>query len=93
LHENRYVPTYLYLLQHGASPFSILPVAPEPGKRKVMARKPSNDEEEFMKEHTWLVQKLETRQASPVPDLTSEGEGVECGCCFMTYPFVSFPGR
>jgi hypothetical protein len=49
-----------------------------------------------MKEHTWLVQKLETRQASPVPDLAEhleEGEGVECGCCFMTYPFVSFPGR
>lgn len=50
-----------------------------------------------MKEHTWLVQKLEARQGSPVPDLTSEhleeGEGVECGCCFATYPFVSAPGR
>lgn len=49
-----------------------------------------------MKEYTWLVQKLEARQCSPVPDLTSEhleeGEGVECGCCFTTYPFVSLPG-
>lgn len=98
MHENHYAPAYLYLLQHGASPFSVLPVAPEPSRRRGKARsKPSNEEEEFVKEHTWLVQKLETRQASPVPDLTSEhleeGEGVECGCCFMTYPFVSFPGR
>ncbi len=50
-----------------------------------------------MKEHTWLVQKLEMRQSSPLQDTTSEhleeGEGVECGCCFTTYPFVSFPGR
>jgi hypothetical protein len=98
LHENHYAPAYLYLLQVGASPVSALPVAPNPGKRKGKARsKVSNDEEEFMKEHTWLVQKLETRQDSPVPDLTSEqleeGEGVECGCCFMTYPFVRFPGH
>jgi len=79
-------------LQLGASPISVLPVAPNPGKGKAKARnKSSHDEEEFMKEHTWLVQKLETRQGSPVPDLTSEhleeGEGVECGCCFTTYPF------
>jgi hypothetical protein len=97
LHENHYAPAYLYLLQHGSSPISLLPVAPNPGKRRRKARKLSNDEEEFMKEHTWLVQKLEIRQGSPVPDLTSEhleeGEGVECGCCFMTYPFVSFSGR
>jgi hypothetical protein len=97
LHESRYASAYFYLLQHGASPISVLPVAPNPGKRKRKARgKPSRDEEEFMKEHTWLVQKLETRQGSPVPDLISEhleeGEGVECGCCFTTYPFVSFPG-
>lgn len=96
MRENRYAPAYLYLLQHGSSPISVLPVAPNPGKRKGKA-KSSHDNEEFMKEHTWLVQTLETRQGSPVPDSTSEhleeGEGVECGCCFTTYPFVSFPGR
>lgn len=98
MHENYYAPTYLYLLQHGASPISVLPVAPDPVKRRGKASsKKSSDEEEFMKEHTWLIQKLETRQRSPVPDLASEpleeGEGVECGCCFMAYPFVSFPER
>lgn len=94
--ENHYAPAYLYLLQHGASPISVLPVAPNPGKGKGRGQargKPSHDDEEFMKEHTWLVQTLQTRQGSPVPDLTSssehleEGEGVECGCCFTTYPF------
>ena len=96
--ENHYAPAYLYLLQHGASPISVLPVAPNPGKGRGKARsKSSHYDEEFMKEHTWLVQTLETRQGLPVPDLTSEhleeGEGLECGCCFTTYPFVSFPGR
>ena len=98
MHENCYAPAFLYLLQHGASPISGLPVAPNLGKRKSKARSKSfNEEEEFMKEHTWLVQKLETRQGSSVADLTSdhleEGEGVECGCCFMSYPFVSFSGH
>jgi len=97
MHENNYAPAYLYLLQHGASPISVLPVAPNPVKGRGKVRKSSHDQEEFMKEHIWLVQKLETRQSLPVPDLTSEqleeGEGVECGCCFTTYPFVSFRGR
>jgi hypothetical protein len=98
LHEGHYAPTYLYLLQHGATPTSVSPVAPSLGKRKGKAgSKPALDEEEFLKEHTWLVQKLENRQGSPVPDLTPEdlrdGEGIECGCCFTTYSFVSFPER
>lgn len=98
MHEGHYAPTYLYLLQHGATPTSVLPVVPSLGKRRGKAGgKPALEEEEFLKEHVWLVQKLDNRHGSPVPDFTSEhlkeDEGIECGCCFATYPFVSFPGR
>jgi hypothetical protein len=51
-----------------------------------------------MKEHAWLVQRLVNRPSSPAPETTSqdmevEGEDIECGCCFSSYPFVSIPGR
>jgi len=97
LHEGHYAPTYLYLLQHGGTPASVVPVVPSPGKGEGKAgSKATLDEEEFLKEHTWLVEELENRHGSPVPDSTPEhlreGEGIECGCCFTTYPFVSFPG-
>lgn len=95
--EGHYASTYLYLLQHDTTPISVVPVAPNLGKRGKPGSKQFLDEEEFQKEHTWLVQKLEAGHGSPVPDSASEhlreGEGVECGCCFTTYPFVSFPGR
>jgi hypothetical protein len=76
-----------------------VPVPPDLGKGKGKAGSKSslNEKEEFLKEHTWLVQKLENNHGSPVPDFTSEHlreeEGIECGCCFSTYPFVSFSGR
>ncbi|KAI9511179.1 hypothetical protein F5148DRAFT_406366 [Russula earlei] len=95
LHEGHYAPTYLYLLGHGATPASIVPVAPSLRKRKSkVGSKSSLDEEEFVKEHTWLVEKLEN-QHSPLPgiisqDVEGEGEGIECGCCFSSYPFVRF---
>lgn len=99
MHEGHYAPTYLYLLQHGATPTSVVPILPDLGKGKGKAGSKScaNEKEEFLKEHTWLVQKLENHHGSPVPDSTSEHlreeEGIECGCCFSTYPFVSLPGR
>jgi TRIAD3 protein (E3 ubiquitin-protein ligase RNF216) len=100
LHSGRYAPAYIYLLQHGAIPTSALPIAPNPGKKKRKGgkKKSSLDEEEFLREHTWLIQKLEKHQNSPVmasttqDDAKEEGDGIECGCCFSNYPFVSFSG-
>ena len=47
-----------------------------------------------MKEHAWLVRRLAKHHDLPVPDTTpqdmeEEGEAIECGCCFSSYPFVS----
>ncbi|KAI0001329.1 hypothetical protein BJV74DRAFT_819893 [Russula compacta] len=81
-HSGHYAPTYLYLLQCGVTPTSAVP-----GRGK----KSSLDEKEFAKEHAWLIQKLESRRGSPAPDSTpqdvEEGEEIECGCCFSSYPF------
>lgn len=99
LHSGHYAPTYLYLLQSGATPTSAVPVTPILGKRKGKGtgNKSSLDEKEFVKEHAWLVQKLESHRGSPAPDSTTqdveEGEEIECGCCFSSYPFVSFSER
>jgi hypothetical protein len=53
-----------------------------------------------MKEHAWLVRRLAKHHDLPVPDLPvpdtttpqdmeEDGEDIECGCCFSSYPFVS----
>ena len=73
-----------------------MPVAPNEGKgRGAASSKSSLDEEEFMKEHAWLVQLLVNHHDLPVPDTTSQDveEEIECGCCFASYPFVSIFSR
>jgi len=97
LHEGHCAPTYLYLLRNGATPASVVPAAPKPEKRRgKIGSKSYRDEEEFAKERTWLVQKLENERNPTVMESTShveeEGEAIECGCCFSSYPFVSFSG-
>ena len=102
LHDSHYAPTYLYLLDQGATPSSVVPVAPHLGKRNRKANsQPALDQKELMKEHAWLAQKLTNRHNSPVPETTSqdvedveeEGGDIECGCCFSSYSFVGISGR
>jgi E3 ubiquitin-protein ligase RNF216 len=96
LHEGHYAPTYLHLLQHGATPTSVVPVAPKAGKRRRKANgKSSLNEEDLVTEHIWLVEELENRRNAsvldPLPQAEEEeGGDIECGCCFSSYPFVCF---
>jgi E3 ubiquitin-protein ligase RNF216 len=93
LHEGHYAPTYLYLLHNGATSTSVVPVTPKPGKRKKRAKgRSSLNEEDLVKEHTWLVEGLRYRRNAPVVPQVEEEEGgdIECGCCFSSYSFVSF---
>ncbi|KAI0256271.1 hypothetical protein BJV78DRAFT_450870 [Lactifluus subvellereus] len=92
LHKGHYAPTYLYLLQHGATPTSVVPISPKPGRRRGKANKSSLNAEDLVKEHSWLVEKLESRRSAPVsdsmPDVEAgEGDVIECGCCFSSYSF------
>jgi E3 ubiquitin-protein ligase RNF216 len=95
LHQGHYSPAYLYLLQHGLIPTSVVPASPKVGKRRRKANgKSSLNEEDLVKEHIWLVGELENRRSAPVsdpmPQLEEEAGGIECGCCFSSFPFVRF---
>jgi len=83
---------------NGATPASVVPCRPL-NQRKEEARSAANRtamRKSSRKERTWLVQKLENERNPTVMESTShveeEGEAIECGCCFSSYPFVSFSG-
>lgn len=90
--DGRYAPTYISLAeqqeQYEVGKHSKRPVK-LPYKRKKIAFRPNNKgknkalyDEEFEKERAWVVQE--------VMDCDDECEGgIECGCCFASYRFVS----
>ena len=95
MNKGCYAPTYLYLLRQGADPASAVPCPPQRGmiKRKVNS-KAFFTEQEFMKEHTWLVKYMKfndgTAVSGSIPQVEVDGrDEIECGCCFANYPFVS----
>ena len=63
------------------------------GKEKAL----SHNDEEFEEERAWVVAKAqedaEHADAALAEKLNEQeyeesGDGIECGCCFSTYPFV-----
>jgi TRIAD3 protein (E3 ubiquitin-protein ligase RNF216) len=51
---------------------------------------------EFERERAWLVEKLAMDDQEIAEKVNEEEyedceDGIECGCCFSTYPFVSSP--
>ncbi|KAI9456529.1 hypothetical protein BJY52DRAFT_553150 [Lactarius psammicola] len=93
LHKGCYVPTYLYLLRQGADPASAVPCSPQgPKIKRKINSKAFLTEQEFMKEHTWLVKYMECRggttDSGSIPQIEGDGgDEIECGCCFSNYPF------
>ncbi|KAH8993255.1 hypothetical protein EDB86DRAFT_2929485 [Lactarius hatsudake] len=90
-HKGCYAPTYLYLLRHGVDLASAVPCSPQGAKiKRKLNSKAFLTEQEFMKEHTWLVKYMECHDGTtdPNPPVDGDGEdGIECGCCFSNYPF------
>lgn len=93
LHKACYAPTYLYLLRQGENPASAVPCSPQEGRvKRKLNSKAFFAEQEFMKEHTWLVKYLESHDGTTVSGSLPKAEGdgrdeIECGCCFANYPF------
>jgi E3 ubiquitin-protein ligase RNF216 len=53
---------------------------------------------EFELERNWLIEELAKDDQEIAEKINEEeyedcGDGIECGCCFSTYPFVSLPCR
>ncbi|KAF7425989.1 hypothetical protein PC9H_008351 [Pleurotus ostreatus] len=93
LKKGLYVPAHLQLLVD-----SKLPILPY--KRKVIAyrskgKAPLVEDPDFTTEREWLVHKLQ--EGALVPNATGSSQqsitpsdvedGIECGCCFTSYPF------
>lgn len=94
LKKGLYVPAYLQLLAN-----SKLPILPY--KQKVIAyrskgKAPLVEDPEFTTEREWLIHKLQEGGLVPVETGSSQQsvtpndieDGIECGCCFTSYPFV-----
>lgn len=95
LHRNFYAPAYLRLREDMKRPSP-------PFKAKATASRAQSKmiyhDDEYKLEREWLLQKLrsETEQPEagpsndPAPNDDGECEdGIECGCCFSSYEFVS----
>ncbi|KAJ3908568.1 hypothetical protein F5879DRAFT_316503 [Lentinula edodes] len=95
--KSLYAPAHLYLReeQQRGPPFAYVP--------KKTLYKPSSkgkhralEDAEFEQERTWLLEKLkgdDVKMDGAVAERVNQqeyeecGDGIECGCCFTTYPF------
>lgn len=96
--KSLYVPAHLYLReeQQRGPPFTYVP--------KKTLYKPSSkgkhralEDAEFDQERAWLLEKLrgdDVKMDGAVAERVNQqeyeecGDGIECGCCFTTFPFV-----
>ncbi|KAJ3781897.1 hypothetical protein GGU11DRAFT_221731 [Lentinula aff. detonsa] len=92
-----YAPTHLHLAEEKArgTPFPFCP--------KKTLYKPSSkgkhralEDAEFTRERAWLLEKLKENELKMDVSVAEQvnqqeydecGDGIECGCCFTTYPF------
>ena len=95
-HNGLYAPTYLYLAEEQNRPS--LPYHLKASTSRTTGKKKAAYDEEFERERGWLLMKLQEdvdMTDAQVADKMNEqeygesGDGIECGCCFSTYPFVS----
>lgn len=90
-----YTPTYLALRQQqdAPSPPYVPNKRPAKAKGKYRELRDSELEKEFEWLECYLVQERAKEDAQYAKDMNNEqceenGDGIECGCCFSSYPFV-----
>lgn len=97
MNNGLYAPTYLYLAEEqNRLP---LPYHLNVSTSRTTGKKKAAHDEEFERERAWLLMKLqgdvEMADAQVAEKMNNQeyedcGDGIECGCCFSTYPFVSY---
>ena len=97
MNNGLYAPTYLYLAEEQNRP--PLPYHLNVSTSRTTGKKKAAYDEEFERERAWLLMKLqgdvEMADAQVAEKMNNQeyedcGDGIECGCCFSTYPFVSY---
>jgi TRIAD3 protein (E3 ubiquitin-protein ligase RNF216) len=99
LHYTLYAPTYLFLSAQEKRLQKEDNQEPWPYSRKVKPYTASNgkgkavlgEDPEFEAERAWILEQREEGkvQEEKEEEYEDNGDGIECGCCFSTYPFVS----
>lgn len=94
-----YVPTYFSLdAEQKSGKLSYKPKSTTRTSNKGKGKEVLKTDAEFEREREWLLAKLEAdavdKDAALAEKLNEKeyeetGDGIECGCCFSTYPFVS----
>ena len=88
-----YAPTFLELrAQQQRVPLPYKPVARSRSKSKGKRVQQHNDE--LDREMRWVKERLDEEEAKRIAEAEEEKQlqeegGIECGCCFCVYPFVS----
>lgn len=90
-----YAPTHLFLDEEKKTK-KPLPYNTKTTPSRVTGKSKAKQDPEFDKEKEWLLLKLQgnvTLNDAQVAEEMNEQEydcddGIECGCCFSTYPFV-----
>ena len=97
INNSLYAPAYLALrVQQRTVPLPYRPLARARSKGK--GKRVQRRDEELEAEIRWVQETLEEEEvqhATQVAEAEAEEEegGIECGCCFTDYPFVSVPAR
>jgi len=93
-----YAPTHLFLAEEKNK--IPLPYNIKTTPSRVAGKGKAKHDSEFDNERQWLLLKLQGdimfNHAKMAEDTNEQeyedcGDGIECGCCFSTYPFVGLP--
>lgn len=89
-----YAPTYIFLAEEKRG--AVLPYVPKtiPSRATVKGKRKALHDPEFEKERDWINSRVpdgtaENTVAHDEEEYVDSGDGIECGCCFSDYPFVS----
>jgi E3 ubiquitin-protein ligase RNF216 len=90
-----YAPTYIFLEEERKK--EPLPYTPKLTASRAKGKGKDHVDADFDAERLWLLQYFQNKAARTGPEPAEavaeededEGDdGIECGCCFSTYPFV-----
>ncbi|KAJ7109483.1 hypothetical protein C8R44DRAFT_635668 [Mycena epipterygia] len=87
-HHSLYAPSHIFLAEEKRRG-GVLPYVPKtiPSRAIAKGKRKALHDPEFEKEREWIASRAYEEQADVEEEYIDEGDGIECGCCFSTYPF------
>ncbi|KAF8212123.1 hypothetical protein K438DRAFT_1806002 [Mycena galopus ATCC 62051] len=87
-HHSLYAPTHIFLAEE-KSRGGVLPYTPKtiPSRVAAKGKRKALHDAELEKEKEWIKSRAHDIQADAEEPSEECEDGIECGCCFSTYPF------